>query len=115
MNRFFRSALFPLIIIVVLAYLAMNTLTRQRREGARRPPTRELIARIQDNPESIEQVVFDPRKQQITADAHRERRAKIVVNYPTRRVAVRLRGQLRAQGRQVRLEGHGRLAGGARC
>ena len=27
MNRFFRSALFPLIIIVVLAYLAMQTLT----------------------------------------------------------------------------------------
>ena len=33
MNRFFRSALFPLIIIVVLAYLAMQTLTGNDEAG----------------------------------------------------------------------------------
>ena len=64
MNRFFRSALFPLIILVVLAWVAMNTLTGND-EKVEKATYSDLVARVQDNPESIEQVTVNPRKQEI--------------------------------------------------
>ena len=48
MNRFFRSALFPLIIIVVLAYLAMQTLTGPDKK-AEKKTTSEVKARIEND------------------------------------------------------------------
>ncbi|MBA3331875.1 MAG: ATP-dependent metallopeptidase FtsH/Yme1/Tma family protein, partial [Actinobacteria bacterium] len=82
MNRFFRSALFPLIIIVVLAYLAMNALTGND-EKAVKESYSQLYERVQTDADSIEKVLFTPRKQQITATLTDEDSTKIVVNYPT--------------------------------
>jgi len=82
LNRFFRSALFPLIIIVVLAYLAMQTLTGNDKKVEKQTYS-ELIARTQTEPDSIQQVLFEPRKQQITATLTGSEERKIVVNYPT--------------------------------
>jgi cell division protease FtsH len=79
-NRFFRSALFPLIIIVVLAYLAMQTLTGPDKK-AEKKTTSELIAEIQRDPSNFEQVTFDPRKQSLTAELKGTDDEKIVVNY----------------------------------
>jgi cell division protease FtsH len=81
-NRFFRSALFPLIIIVVLAYLAMQTLTGNEKKAEKQTYS-QLIQRVQDNPSTIKEVVFDPRKQQITATLNGADESKIVVNYPS--------------------------------
>jgi cell division protease FtsH len=87
-NRFFRSALFPLIIIVVLAYLAMQTLTGDDKKAEKQTYS-QLIERVRTNPESIEQVTFDPRKQQITATLTGSEEQKIVVNYPSPESQVR--------------------------
>jgi cell division protease FtsH len=82
LNRFFRSALFPLIIIVVLAYLAMQTLTGNDRKAEKQTYS-QLIERVRQNPDSIDQVTFDPRKQQITATLAGADDQKIVVSYPS--------------------------------
>jgi cell division protease FtsH len=87
-NRFFRSALFPLIIIVVLAYLAMQTLTGNEKKAEKQTYS-ELIAKVERNAQSIDEVVFDPRKQQITATLAGSDDKKIVVNYPSPESQVR--------------------------
>jgi cell division protease FtsH len=79
-NRFFRSALFPLIIIVVLAYLAMNTLTGDDRKREKVTYS-ELIAKVESDPTSFKEVVFDPRKNGVTATLTNDDR--ISTNYPS--------------------------------
>ena len=64
MNRFFRSALFPLIIIVVLVYLASQTLLPGRSEQ-RKMTYSQLIAEVKEG--NVNDVVFNPTRQQITA------------------------------------------------
>src|SRR5687767_9908235 len=82
MNRFFRSALFPLIVIVLLVYLASQTLIPDQK-GAKKVTYSDLIQRVQTDPESIALVEFNPKKQQITATPSNEDDRKIKVNYPT--------------------------------
>ena len=64
MNRFFRSALFPLIVIVLLVYLASQTLMRG---GGKE--TQGLDVRAdpgdQEQPDRISDVSIDPNKQKI--------------------------------------------------
>ena len=97
MNRFFRSALFPLIILVVLAWVAMNTLTGSD-EKVEKATYSDLVARVQDNPESIEQVTVNPRKQEIAAELTGGDERKVVVNYPTDESYAFFERQLRAEG-----------------
>ncbi|HEV8249614.1 MAG TPA: ATP-dependent zinc metalloprotease FtsH [Gaiellaceae bacterium] len=80
MNRFFRSALFPLIILVVLAWVAMNTLTGNDQKVEKKT-TSQLIDIAENDPSSIDNVVFDPNKQQITATMSDGQKTKIVVHY----------------------------------
>ena len=64
MNRFFRSALFPLIIIAALVWLALQTLgghgTKQEKATLS-----EVIQRVSTDPQSIDQAVFVPSKQEL--------------------------------------------------
>jgi cell division protease FtsH len=82
MTRFFRSALFPLIVIVLLVYLASQTLIPQQK-GAKKVTYSDLIQRVKTDPDSIELVVFTPTKQQITVTPSDESDPKVKVNYPT--------------------------------
>ncbi|MGH3016850.1 MAG: ATP-dependent metallopeptidase FtsH/Yme1/Tma family protein, partial [Gaiellaceae bacterium] len=82
MNRFFRSALFPLIVIVLLVYLASQTLIPDQK-AAKKVTYSDLIQRVQKDPDSIELIVFNPKKQQITATPSNEDDPKVKVNYPT--------------------------------
>ena len=82
MTRFFRSALFPLIVIVLLVYLASQTLIPQQK-GAKKVTYSDLITRVKEDPKSIELVVFTPTKQQITVTPSDESNPKVKVNYPT--------------------------------
>ena len=59
MNRFFRSALFPLIVIVLLVYLASQTLIPSGKT-AKKETYSQLIQRVKDDPQSIQEVVFEP-------------------------------------------------------
>ena len=82
MTRFFRSALFPLIAIVLLVFLASKTLIPQQK-SAKKETYSELIARVQQEPKSIDNVVFTPTKQQIVATLSDEKGTKVKVHYPT--------------------------------
>ncbi|HEU0304901.1 MAG TPA: ATP-dependent zinc metalloprotease FtsH [Gaiellaceae bacterium] len=82
MNRFFRSALFPLIAIVLLVYVASRTLIPQEK-SAKKVTYSQLIDRVKTSPESIKLVEFNPKKQQITATPTNDDDPKIKVNYPT--------------------------------
>jgi cell division protease FtsH len=96
LNRFFRSALFPLIILVVLAWVAMNTLTGGN-EKVQKATYSDLYQRVQTRPETIDLVVFNPRKQQITAELKGNEKTKIVVNYPTEESQYNFERALRAE------------------
>jgi cell division protease FtsH len=78
MNRFFRSALFPLIVIVLLVYLASQTLI-PRRSSEKKVTYSQLIQQVQAG--AVQEVVFTPTRNQINAVLTNGQKVK--VNYPT--------------------------------
>jgi cell division protease FtsH len=64
LNRFLRSALFPLIVIAALVWLATQTLV-SRGKKATKVTTSAVIQQVQTNPGSIRSVVFNPNKREI--------------------------------------------------
>ncbi len=66
MNRFFRSALFPLVIIAALVWLALQTLGGH---GTKNTPftTSQFIQAVKMQPASVQDVVIDPNHQSVTA------------------------------------------------
>ena len=82
MNRFFRSAFFPLIVIVLLVWLASETLFPKSTKSAKMTSS-ELQHDIRRNPEKFEEVIFDPNKRSITATLRQGRREgdKVTVHY----------------------------------
>jgi cell division protease FtsH len=66
MNRFFRSALFPLIVIVLLVYLASQTLMGEKPKE--KVTYSELQGQVRENPGSIKQIVANPNKQQLAVE-----------------------------------------------
>ena len=78
MNRFFRSALFPLIVIVVLVYLASQTLLSSR-DQQRKITYSDLMTQVRDG--NVNDALFTPSKQQISGTLVDG--TKFKVNYPT--------------------------------
>ena len=61
MKRLFRSAAFPILIVIVLAFFAQRLISPAEPEE---PPTyNEFIAQIENDPNSIERVTLQPDKQ----------------------------------------------------
>jgi cell division protease FtsH len=81
LNRFFRSALFPLIVIVLLVFLASRTLLPGSSNDTQKMTYSQLIALVEDNPGAIENVVFVPKSREIQADLVSGKKVK--VNYPS--------------------------------
>ena len=79
MNRFFRSALFPLVVIVLLVYLASQTLI-PRRDGGEKITYSQLIQATRNG--DVSEVRFAPNRQSIEATLDSSGR-KVKVNYPT--------------------------------
>ncbi len=77
-NRFFRSALFPLVVIVLLVYLASQTLM-PRRDGSEKMTYSQLIQATKNG--DVSEVTFSPNRQSITAVL--DSGAKVKVNYPS--------------------------------
>jgi cell division protease FtsH len=67
LNRFFRSALFPLIVIVLLVYLASQTIMGGEK-NEKKLTYSQVQGLVRNNPDEIEKVTFNPNKRQITAD-----------------------------------------------
>src|SRR3990170_2973348 len=66
MRRSPRKALFPLIVIVLLVYLASQTLLPRSDEAQERTYS-ELIRQVEAQPSTVEEVVFNPSRQSIEA------------------------------------------------
>jgi cell division protease FtsH len=79
-NRFFRSAFFPLLVIAALAWLASETL-RGDDEKVEKTTYSGLIDKVEQQPRSIDKVTFDPKKNSIKAELRND--SVIKVNYPT--------------------------------
>jgi cell division protease FtsH len=77
-NRFFRSALFPLVVIVLLVYLASQTLM-PRGNGDQKLTYSQLIDQTKQG--NVSEVTFSPNRQSITAVL--DSGQKVKVNYPS--------------------------------
>jgi len=86
LSRFFRSALFPLIVIVLLVYLASQTLLPGRSDQSQKITYSQLIGLVENEPSSIDNVVFDPKSHSINVKMKPEGGndgVKYKVNYPS--------------------------------
>jgi len=91
-NRFFRSALFPLIVIVLLVYLASQTLMGQD-DKKREKKTSELISEIENRPGEIAEVLFVPSKNQLKVKYQNGETS--AVHYPSEQSVPQLERKLR--------------------
>jgi cell division protease FtsH len=84
MNRFFRSALFPLIVIVLLVYLASQTLMKQ--EKSEKVTYSQLQEQVRTDSQSIQEIVINPNNQEMTVQyegQNGEKGKKTKVAYPS--------------------------------
>jgi len=101
-NRFFRSALFPLIIIVLLVYLASQTLMPGRSQE-RQYTYSQLWTEVENG--NVNEVLFVPNKQQI--DATLVSGEKVKVNYPTPQSATQFENLLQKENVKFDSKGTG--------
>ena len=64
MRRFFRSAAFPILIVIVLAFFAQRLISPPEAEDP--PSFSDFRAQVTDNPEEIEKVTFEQKDQTVT-------------------------------------------------
>jgi len=81
MNRFFRSAFFPLIVIVLLVWLASQTLIPKHNNTRPNVTYSSLRQEITQHPEDIQKILFTPGKRQIGVTFAGGKTAN--VHYPT--------------------------------
>ncbi|HET7045196.1 MAG TPA: ATP-dependent metallopeptidase FtsH/Yme1/Tma family protein, partial [Gaiellaceae bacterium] len=78
MNRFFRSALFPLVVIILLVWLATQTLI-PRSDNTQKLTYSQVRQEVKSG--DVSDVEFNPSKQEITGKLSGGEKFK--VNYPT--------------------------------
>src|SRR5579864_3163345 len=78
-NRFFRSALFPLVIIAALVWLALQTLGSHSTK-ATAETTSQLYQQVKNATAQVTNVVIDPNKQSIAATVNGK---PVTVHYAT--------------------------------
>ncbi|MDQ4081986.1 MAG: AAA family ATPase, partial [Actinomycetota bacterium] len=106
MSRFFRSALFPLILIVLLVYLASQTLLPSRDERQKIPYS-ALIEQVEDDPSSVSELVFSPKGRSIDATVDGQ---KIKTNYPSDESQAAFQRVLQERGVEFDSKGTGESA-----
>jgi cell division protease FtsH len=95
LNRFFRSALFPLIVIAAVVWLATQTIVKhgQKTEKLTLSQARTLV---REQPKSIEEAVFNPNKHELVLK--KTDKSKITVHYPSDFVVPGLQRDLATSG-----------------
>jgi cell division protease FtsH len=108
LSRFFRSALFPLIVIVLLVYLASQTLI-PRSEEKTKVTYSELIGQVEDNPENFQQITFNPKGRSIEAVVNGQDggEEKWKVNYPSDQSQIEFQNLLQEKGVKFDSKGTG--------
>jgi cell division protease FtsH len=91
-NRFFRSAFFPLVVIAALAWLAVKVL--HTGPATARPGLSQAITYVKQR--EVKEAVFQPNKQEI--DLTLNNGTKISVNYPTDQSATQFQNLLEDKG-----------------
>jgi cell division protease FtsH len=81
-NRFFRSAFFPLIVIVLLVWLASQTLIPKSHHTRKGVTYSSLRGDIQRDPSLIKKIEFAPSKRAITV-TYAADKSTATVHYPT--------------------------------
>ena len=94
--RFVRNGLFPLIVVVLLAYLAAQMLFPNDDESSSRIAYGALIARVETAPDSIASVLFIPKSQGI--DVTLAHGTTLESNYPTEAAQLDLQRRLQNEG-----------------
>ena len=107
MNRFFRSGLLPLILIVLVVYLVSSQFMRGNK-NEKKVTYSQLREQVENNPGSIEKVVFGPAKQEIKVDLTDDKKLK--VNYPTPQSQVAFERLLQEKGVEYDSKGTGTSA-----
>jgi cell division protease FtsH len=108
LSRFFRSALFPLIVIVLLVYLASQTLLPGRSDEATKITYSELLQRVDEQPSTIEEVVFNPNSHAVDVQlTEAAGGTKYKVNYPTDQAQFALQEDLESHGLRFDSKGTG--------
>ena len=92
MNRFFRSALFPLIVIAALVWLAVQTLSGHGHKTTK-ATYGDVVQLIENDPSSIQKAVFNPGKRELTV-TRADGKTKISVHYPSDQVSAFLNTEL---------------------
>ncbi len=95
MNRFFRSALFPLVIIAALIWLALQTLGSHGQKSLHLT-TSDVVKQVQTQPSSIEKVVIDPNKRRFEV-IQTNGQPKIYVHYASDQAEAQFEKQLEAK------------------
>jgi cell division protease FtsH len=90
-NRFFRSALFPLIVIAALVWLAVQTLSGHGHK-TEKATLSDVQQRIETAPESIRDAQFSPNKRELSLETTDGK--KIAVHYPSDQYSVTLANEL---------------------
>jgi cell division protease FtsH len=80
LNRFFRSALFPLIVIVLLVYLASQTFMGGGKDSKKYTYS-QLQEQVRNRPDSVKEVTFGPNKREVKAELSDG--TKIKTHYPS--------------------------------
>jgi cell division protease FtsH len=95
LNRFFRSALFPLLVIAAVVWLATQTLVGHGKK-AEKQTLYQVRQTIQDDPRSIDKAVFNPNKQQLVLTMKDDR--KVSVHYASQESVPQLEKDLETHG-----------------
>jgi len=102
-NRFFRSALFPLIVIVLLVYLASQTLI-PRKDGQEKLTYSEFIDQAEAG--NVQEATFSPTRNEIKGTTVSGDKFK--VNYPNDQYAFAVEQELKEQNITYDSKGKGK-------
>jgi cell division protease FtsH len=99
-NRFFRSALFPLVIIAALVWLALTTLggNGQKTEKITYSQAIQSIEQCQPGACGIQEVVFNPNKHELKFEFKGQEKKKATVHYPSEQSVPELETLMRDHG-----------------
>jgi len=104
LNRFFRSALFPLIVIAALVWLAVQTLSGHGHK-TEKATLSQVETTITQQSETIKGAHFDPNKRALSLDLTDGK--KVSVHYPSDQYTVILGNELRKANVQFDSKGPG--------
>jgi len=100
-NRFFRSALFPLVIIAALVWLALQTLGGNNQKNVKITYSKALqeIQKCEPNvPCDIREVIFNPNKRELKLEFKGPEKKKAYVHYPSDQSAPELEKLMQDHG-----------------